>query len=131
MIELILAAALAQGQMAPAPEPAWRHVARNDEGEAWVDPGSLRRTGDTFEIVWRAVFYEAKANGMLSGITRSWFDCTHRLVAMRHYTSFDARGAVLGDRDAYGAPSQPHPISDGSVYAGILRLYCPPPTPAR
>ena len=130
MIELMLAAALAQAQPpaqpTPAPGPDWQHVANTDSGEAWVDPASVRRTGDTFEIVERVVFNQARPDGTKTGTVRIWFDCARRLVALRHFRSLDAGGALVDEADAVGPASQPHGGGEGTVYATIMELYCPP-----
>ena len=126
MIGLIVAAALLQPAM---PEPDWRLVGRNEAGEAHVDPASLRRDGNSFEIDERIVFTRTLPNRVRIGISRLWFDCPRRLVALRHVISFDESGTLLEDRPGRGPPSQPHPVNDGSVYSTIMDLYCPHPAP--
>jgi hypothetical protein len=123
MIELILAAALAQG----AAEPHWRSIFQSEVGEAFVDPASVRRSGDTFQINVRSVFAEAQPSGMKTGISLNEYDCRRRTVALLHIIALDAGGVQTEDRSVTGPTSEHHPVPPGTPNDIILNEFCPQP----
>ncbi|HYD11752.1 MAG TPA: surface-adhesin E family protein [Allosphingosinicella sp.] len=124
MIELIAAAALVQAEA-----PQWRSVHRSERGEVFVDPASLRRDGDMFEITIRALFARVQPSGMKSGITRNRYNCARQSFVTLHVRYFDADGATMEDRPARGFAAQDRPVGAGSPNATILAEYCPRRTP--
>lgn len=124
MIELLAAAALLQAEAT-----IWRPVYQAEGGEVFVDPASLRRDGDTFEIRVRALFATVRPSGMKSGITRNRYNCARQSFLTLHVHYFDADGETLENRPARGNYALDRPVGPGSANAAILREYCPPRTP--
>ena len=134
MIDLLLAAALLQtadpchavpqGETARAC-PAWRSTGRTDRFEVFVNPASLARRGNTFEISLRIVYAAANPGGMRSGVSRQRFDCAARTNTMLHLTTYDAAGAVQIDRDAHAREAAPATAPPGSPNEALLTEFCP------
>lgn len=125
MLDLMIAAALAQAQ----PAPLWRSVHSAETGEVFVDPASLRRDGQSFDITARAVFHEVTRSGMKTGITRNRYNCARQSMLTLHVHYFDANGRTIENRAATGALTRDRPVGGRSANAAILRLYCPRRTP--
>lgn len=123
MIELMLAAALAQG----AAEPHWRSIFQSEQGEAFVDPESVRRSGDRFQIIVRSVFTVPQESGMKTGISLNEYDCRQRTVALRHITALDVDGVQTEDRPVTGPIAEHHPVPPGTPNDLILNEFCPRP----
>lgn len=137
MIELAVAAALAQANPAPNPChavaapagrtecPAWRVLHRNPQGELAVDPASLRRDGAAFEIMVRFVYAEAEADVIRSIATAFRFDCAARTVAMGGGHAYDAAGLQLDEEEPAEGYSPPASVAADAREAAILTAYCP------
>ncbi len=126
MLDLLIAAALAQASTAPGPE--WRPFATVEgQGAVFLDPTSLTRDGDTFEIRVRAVFDTPRSSGMVVGVTRIRIDCTRHTVALRQVTGYDAQGRLLSDGAAVGPAAEPHTVPADSSYQALIDEYCPRP----
>lgn len=121
MIGLILSAALLQGTCAPQ----WRAVHRSDVSEVAVDPASLRRDGQRFEITARVLFHQVTQQGLKSGISRHRYNCARQSITTLHVHFFDANGRTIENRPATGAMARDRPVGGGTAHAAILRLYCP------
>lgn len=125
MLTLILAAALAQAQ----PAPAWRAVHRSEVSEVSVDPASLRRDGQSFDITVRAVFHRVTQQGLKSGISRHRYNCARQSIVTLHVHFFDINGRTIQNGAPTGVMARDRPVGGGSAHAAILRLYCPRRTP--
>jgi hypothetical protein len=139
MIELMLAAALMQapgqtgdpchavgavvGAQVPGC-PAWRLLLVDGDTLSFVDPASVRRSGDTFEILNRGVF-AAPRNGARSVIVTWRFDCRARTVRTVTGVFYDARGARLRDFTPTGAQAEPQTIPPGAPFDRIRTELCP------
>lgn len=121
MFDLIVAAALHQA----APAPLWRSVYRYEGGEIFVDPASLRRDGDRFEITLRALFARVQPSGMKIGISRNRYNCARQSFVTLHVHYLDENGATIENRPARGFAARDRPVGGGSANAAILRDYCP------
>ena len=137
MLDLVIAAALAQAP--PAPDPChaadplvrpsacvqWRRVTSDERSALFVDPASVRRVGTAFEIATRLVFAEPQEEeGMRSGVTISRFDCAARTWSLRHSAYYDGDGNVIVEGDVTGDEAAPQPIPPGP-FAGLLAEFCP------
>jgi hypothetical protein len=142
MIELLMAAALAQAQ-APAPDPCnaagtsappsqcrhWRSVWTDPYGEMYVDPASVARTGNSFIMTMRRMSRADDSQGARSMIATMRFDCARRETTMLHVTLYNARGVILRDSDMGGEVAQP--TAPGTNSNRLMDEYCPArPAPA-
>jgi len=139
LIELMIAAALAQSTAqpadpcnavatpAPAPPacPAWRPVNSHGDGSMSVDPASLRRSGDAFEIATRIVFSSDRPDGGRSGINLLRFDCRAMSLSLVHITVYTAAGIRMSETAVTGDDARPQLLIDGSPLAGLISEYCP------
>ena len=139
MIGLMMAALLAQagpdrcnaaGQpVTPRPGcPAWRYVGRRDIGIHYVDPASLRRSGDTFEVDGRVVLVTALEGGASSFTGRSRYNCATHMVTLVVTRIWNTRGVMLREEVHSGqyitAPAGD--LREGYDFDAImLRDYCP------
>ncbi len=138
MLHLIAAAALAQAAAPPAPDPCfavpaaaqpancprWRSTSRAAEHETFADPGSVRRSGGTFEILSWIVF-AADREGARSVLIRHRHDCGRREVTALNVRVYDARGARLAEFPPTGAEAEPAAIVERSPGAAEHGEYCP------
>ncbi|HYI49830.1 MAG TPA: surface-adhesin E family protein [Allosphingosinicella sp.] len=128
MLELALAFAMAQ-EVAPceasgAPVagcPQWRSVARRPDGEALLDPASVRRERDGFTIALRTVFARPQ-QGVTHLVARVRFDCARRTSSLLHIDMFSAEGRKVHELDP---ASEVRPATAGSPYAAVLAEFCP------
>ncbi|HYD11758.1 MAG TPA: surface-adhesin E family protein [Allosphingosinicella sp.] len=138
MIDLVMAAALAQAgagpdpchAAAPAARPAtcrqWRRLAGDDQVELFIDPASVRRDAAGFEIDTRIVYATPQEEeGMRSGVTTNRYDCAARTWALRHSAYYDESGTLLVEGDTSGDAADPEPVPAGSPMAGLLTEFCP------
>jgi hypothetical protein len=136
MIELIFAAALAQGAAPPAdpcnagqPDPSragcpqWRSVRDDEQGKGYVDPASAHREGDTVEVMTRTVLPGPIEGGATSFNARIRFDCARRTRMIIYLTAFDAVGGTIMAGPISTDPPQPAPPD--SPYAALMEEYCP------
>ena len=127
MLDMLLAAALAQATNQAGPAPDWRQIARVEgRGTVYFDPASLARDGRRLQITLRAAFDADQPSGMRTGISVVRIDCTAQTVALGRIISFDARGTVLSDGQAQGAPSVPHTVAPDSPYRAVIDHFCAP-----
>jgi len=133
MIALLLAAALQQAAPdpcnavarpdAPRPNcPAWRLMRTNQDASGYVDPASLRRTGDSFQVMTRTVL-NRPMQGILSFNTPLELNCATRMARPLGYYNYDADGRLLSELPAGEAV----PVAPRSAFAALLDEYCPRP----
>ncbi len=138
MIDLLLAAALLQPASCYAAGaggglpgcPDWRSVTRDREGEVYIDPATLERSGDMITVITRIVYARGDENGTRSHVTRARFDCARRTSAILHLATYDARGRRLDDWEVSGEPAEPRPVEPNSPGQTIINALCPRPAPA-
>ena len=133
MIGLMLAAFAMQaapdpchavGQVARPPAcPQWRPVYRAEGRQVFIDPGALRRNGDTFELPLRAVLAEP-VDGGWSYVALYRFDCRRRTVAAIYATFYNARGAIT-NRGPLGGPDMQAEVEPNSPNGRLLAEFCP------
>jgi len=144
----MLAAMLAQGA-AHAPDPCnaagqpvtprpgcpgWRYVGQRDIGTHYVDPASLRREGDTFEIDSRVVLVSALEGRATSFTGRNRYNCANRLVTLLVTRIWDSRGAMLREevhRGQYASSTVDESQAGYDFDVAMLRDYCPHPSGTR
>jgi hypothetical protein len=127
MLGLALALAMAQ-EVAPCEAPGapvagcpqWRSVARRPDGEALLDPASVRREGEGFTIATRTVFARPQ-QGVTHVVSRVRFDCARRTSSLLHIDMFSPEGRKLYEEDP--AP-EVRPVTAGSPYAAVLEEFC-------
>jgi hypothetical protein len=136
MLDIMLAAALATAPAAdpchaagqPEPPrpgcPAWRAVFRQPGTEVFVDPASVRRSGDGFEMQWRVTFDRA-VDGGRSAIITYRFECRAHTIATLHAVFYDVRGVRISSGRPTGAAAHPGPAPPFSPYGGIMTEFCP------
>lgn len=142
MLDLLLAAALLQAQPAApaAPDacfavpvagqaarcPRWRSTSRTAEHETFVDPGSVRLTGATFEnLSW--IVFAIDREGARSVLLRHRHDCARRTAQVLDVKIYDARGVQLAQFPPTGAEAEPAPIVENSPGATEQTQFCPRP----
>jgi hypothetical protein len=137
MFELILAAlamqaapnpCLAADPHAGGPSgcPAWRHLFDVEGRRMYYDPASVRRSGDSFEILHRAVFAEPLRGA--TGMTILFrFDCARRTIVAVSAVFHDARGARLRDHQPTGATATPQAIPPDAPFNQVRAQFCPRP----
>jgi len=132
MLDLLLAMALfqtpAQCNAVPASGaqtrcPQWRLIDRDSLGESFIDPASIYRRGNSFDV-WERVIFPRALNGVRSAQTRTRYDCRGRTSTLLSVIFYDARGAVartmvMMPDELVAAPSPP-----GSTSAMVLARYC-------
>jgi hypothetical protein len=137
-LPLLLAALLTQ---APAPDPcqaigptpppasarcpAWRSILNHGGGEMFVDPASVHRSGDGFEIRIRVVFPSDRPDGGRSGMSQLRFECGSRTSAVLRLTSFTAAGGLLSDEPATGSAARPVLLLTAGPFVDLLNEFCP------
>jgi hypothetical protein len=134
MIDLLIAAALAQaadpclaidaGTTRPPGCPAWRPLFQDQGTMAFVDPASVRRSGDTFEILQRATFPELR-NGAASVTVLYRVDCGRRTLTGVRAFFYDPRGIRLREYRPTGANAEPTAIPPGAPFDRIRAEFCP------
>lgn len=88
-------------QLLPAPGAAqWELVARDPEGQTWVDPASIARDGARVRLVTRTEFGRADRDGMRVLVVRLQINCQRREFGLEAGDSYDANGRFLESRDA-------------------------------
>ena len=137
-LPLLLAAALAQ---APAPDPchavgevvgaqvpgcpAWRLFLVDGDDLTYIDPGSVRRSGDTFEFHERGVLAVPR-NGARSVVVTFRIDCVRRTLTAVGAVFYDVRGARLRDYVPAGADAAPNAIPPGAPFDRLREEFCRP-----
>ena len=96
-------------------------IARRPDGEALLDPASVRREGEGFTIALRTVFARPQ-QGVTHLVARVRFDCARRTGSLLHIDMFSAEGRKLHELDP--AP-EVRPVTAGSPYAAVLLEFCP------
>jgi hypothetical protein len=138
MLDLLIAAALAQPAAPAAPDPCfavpvpaqpatcprWRSTSQSTEHQTFTDPGSLRRNGNTFEVLSWIVF-AADREGARSVLLRHRHDCGRRTATVLDVLIYDARGAQLAQFPPTGAEAEPAAIVTGSPGAAEHAEFCP------
>jgi hypothetical protein len=127
MFDLILAAALLQEPAAPLPEPApancpaWRLMRSNEQATGYVDPGSLRREGDTIQLMTRTILHLRMEQGVVSFNTPLELNCATRTARPLHYYNFDAGGRLVAELPGGEAV----PVVPRSAFEALLDEFCP------
>lgn len=139
MLELLLAAALAQPD--PNPEPVhcnaaergdrpiagcrdWRLMRRSPTLSLYYGSPAGRRDGDQVEILVRIVTSEPSQGGVRSRNSRFRLDCRQRTAQMLDITAFDAAGGRLGGGLVTSIPLQ-QAGPRGTPYGDMLAHACP------
>ncbi len=137
MIDLLLAAALAQGAT-PVPDacnavgrgaaalpgcPQWRLIRHNEHGDGFLDPASVRRDGDLVVFVARTIPVRPLDTGTASVNMRVHLDCAARTTMVVHMTAFNVEGGTIFDMDA-PASERPEPVVARTAYADVMGEYC-------
>lgn len=136
MLDLILAAALAQTGTPPEPDrcnaagraaqpiagcTTWEAVRRDAQGEGYVDPASVRRDGDQVEVQVRLLLPEP-VEGARSIQTRLRLNCAARTREQLLVAAFDAGGRMLSQFAP--PPEPPQPVQSGSPLGDLLARIC-------
>ena len=139
MLDLIIAAALAQVQAAPRTDPCmavapiaasrscaiWETTGRTEELESSVNAASILRSGDRFEIWDRVVFAQDREEGARIVVMQHRHDCRRRSYQTLHLAIYDARGTLLYEEVPTGAGAAPEPVVAGSPAATVHTRFCP------
>jgi hypothetical protein len=142
MLDLILAAALAQANAptdaappppgpclaldaatAPAGCPAWRLMLEGGGARIFIDPASVRRDGDRFEILFRGIFAEP-VDGARSVVMWQSFDCGARTVTTRRLVFYSAAGVPVSGHVMTSAELQAEPVTAGSSFERVRAEFC-------
>ena len=134
MIDLLLAAALAQAGAAstplrcaapdgPAECPHWRLVVRTGIGAGYLDPASIRREGALVELTTLLVGREPIEDGANRIVERVRFDCARRTAQSLHRTMFSPDGELI--RDGSDPEAVPVAVVANSPFDLLLRDHCP------
>lgn len=139
MIDLIFAAALAQGPARPAPPvnpcnavatlrgadcPRWRSLARSQLGELLLDPASPRREGMRVGFHVRLVYNQDRDDGVRIGDSLQSVDCAAGTMGTDFVRNFAADGRQMGEAPQDGAQE---PVQPGTLGGDILDELCRPP----
>jgi len=137
MIDLILAAAMLQAPAA-APDPcsaagaappasahcpAWRLLWHNAGGEMSVDPASIQRSGDGFDIAARIVFSTERPDRGRSATGRLRIECRLRTYSLLHVIPFNADGSQRSN--ASSTATQPKLLLATGPMVDLLNEFCP------
>ena len=141
MLDLLFAAVLAQPPAAPSPPdpcfavpvaaqpatcPRWRSTSQSTEHQTFADPGTVRRSGATFEVSSWIVFARDR-DGARSVLLRHRHDCGRRTATVLDVMVYDARGAQLARFPPTGAEAEPAAIVTGSPGAAEQTEFCQRP----
>ncbi|HYD11755.1 MAG TPA: surface-adhesin E family protein [Allosphingosinicella sp.] len=138
MLELMMAAALAQGEASdpchaaelatprPARCPNWLYVQTDDGNRVYVDPASLQHSIAAIEIDTRAVAARSEPSGLRSVVARLRYDCATRTAVALHIKVFDSAGALIVEGPPPPGFSSP-PIQANTPIATLFAGYCQAP----
>lgn len=136
MLDLILAAVLAQTAAAPAADPCylpgpvetvrpgcprWRLVTRDARGARSFDPASGVADGGYIEVMTRNDV-AAAIQGNAIVLARMRLDCQRRTFRVVHVIGYDAAGVRIMDEPV---TVEARPVEPGHDSAALLAEFCP------
>jgi len=104
--------------------PRWRPVWRGNEFELFVNPDSLVRRGDNFEISLRYVYNVDRPQRVRSRISRHRYICARRAHVPLDIASYDVFGRRVAESGPRPDGRAEASVPRGSPGARLLSEYC-------